>query len=396
MSVDNQGLTRGWRRFFKKYVVGDHERGLLFERKRFSKVMGPGVYRFIDLKNEFHADIYSLSDPEVPHPELRVLYEQFRPLFQPFMDRVRTGQWEVALLYDEEVLADIVPPLAERFYWRVPRPLRVEHLDISERADLPVAGVAAISALARGRLRNRLGQFIVASDVPTSFVGLLRVNGEHVRVLPPGSHAFWAFNRNVSITTVDLREQSIDVSGQEILTKDKVSLRLNVAVVFRIVDVEKLIESIPDHKELLYRETQFALREAVGTKTLDELLADKEELNRAVFTYVAERAALHGLKIMSAGVKDVILPGEMKTILNQVVEAEKAAQANNIRRREETAATRSLLNTAKLMEGNPLLLHLKELEVLERVTEKVEKLTVFGGLEGVLRSVVGRKASGEH
>jgi regulator of protease activity HflC (stomatin/prohibitin superfamily) len=88
------------------------------------------------------------------------------------------------------------------------------------------------------------------------------------------------------------------------------------------------------------------------------------------------------------GIKDLILPGEMKEILNQVVQAEKAAQANVIRRREETSATRSLLNTAKLMEGSPVLLRLKELETLEKVTEKIDKLTVFGGLEGVLQGLV--------
>jgi regulator of protease activity HflC (stomatin/prohibitin superfamily) len=78
----------------------------------------------------------------------------------------------------------------------------------------------------------------------------------------------------------------------------------------------------------------------------------------------------------------------MKEILNQVVQAEKAAQANVIKRREETAATRSLLNTAKLMDENPTLLRLKELETLEKVTDKVDRLTVFGGLDGVLKDTV--------
>ena len=77
-----------------------------------------------------------------------------------------------------------------------------------------------------------------------------------------------------------------------------------------------------------------------------------------------------------------------KDILNQVVETEKAAQANVIKRREETAATRSLLNTAKLMDENPTLLRLKELEALEKVAEKVDRLTVFGGLDGVLNDTV--------
>ena len=108
----------------------------------------------------------------------------------------------------------------------------------------------------------------------------------------------------------------------------------------------------------------------------------------------AAKLEASGLAVRSVGVKDVILPGEMKAILNQVVEAEKVAQANLIRRREETAATRSLLNTARLMEENPTLLRLKELETLEKVTEKIGNLTVYDGLEGVLKNMVPGLTSG--
>jgi regulator of protease activity HflC (stomatin/prohibitin superfamily) len=125
----------------------------------------------------------------------------------------------------------------------------------------------------------------------------------------------------------------------------------------------------------------------VGMRTLDELLGDKSVVDREVAASAA-RLEASGLAVRSVGVKDVILPGEMKTILNQVVEAEKMAQANLIRRREETAATRSLLNTARLMEENPTLMRLKELETLEKVTEKVDKITVYNGLEGVLKNMV--------
>lgn len=99
-----------------------------------------------------------------------------------------------------------------------------------------------------------------------------------------------------------------------------------------------------------------------------------------------------GLEISSLGVRDIILPGEMKTLLGQVVEAEKAAQANVIRRREETQATRSLLNTAKVMEGSPTALRLKELETLERVAERIDRISVFGGLDQVLNGLVSLKA----
>jgi regulator of protease activity HflC (stomatin/prohibitin superfamily) len=133
----------------------------------------------------------------------------------------------------------------------------------------------------------------------------------------------------------------------------------------------------------------------VGTRTLDELLARKDELNETIERQVRGRVAAYGLELGSIGVKDVVLPGDMKTILNQVVEAEKAAQANLIRRREETAATRSLHNTAKMLERSPVLLRLKELETLEKVTERIDKLTVFGGLDGVLEGLVKLRGESE-
>jgi len=78
----------------------------------------------------------------------------------------------------------------------------------------------------------------------------------------------------------------------------------------------------------------------------------------------------------------------MRALAKEPVQADKAAPANIIRRREETNATRSALNTAKLIEDNPILMRLKELEALEKVTEKIDKLTVFGGLDGVLNQLV--------
>jgi len=89
-------------------------------------------------------------------------------------------------------------------------------------------------------------------------------------------------------------------------------------------------------------------------------------LDRVVFEAVHGKFAEIGVEVRSIGVKDIILPGDKKNILGKVVEAEKAAQANVIRRREETNATRSLLNTAKVMEDNPTALRLKELETPEK------------------------------
>ena len=168
-------------------------------------------------------------------------------------------------------------------------------------------------------------------------------------------------------------------------------LRVNLAASMRVTDPVAARTKVAKYGDHLYRELQYGLRKAVSAKTLDELLGDKASLDADIFAYVRGQVGGLGIEVLGVGVKDVILPGEMKDILNGVVQAEKTAQANVIRRREEANATRSLLNTARLIEESPVLMRLKELEALEKVTEKIDKLTVFGGLDGVLKQLVSLK-----
>jgi regulator of protease activity HflC (stomatin/prohibitin superfamily) len=142
----------------------------------------------------------------------------------------------------------------------------------------------------------------------------------------------------------------------------------------------------------LYRLVQFAIREAVAARTLDEVLSAKSALDAELRSYVRERLGETGIEVAELGVKDVILPGEIRELVNKVVEAERTAKANLIRRQEETAATRSLLNTARLMEDNPLLIRLKELEALEKLVEKVGRIDLYaggaaGGLDALLQNL---------
>jgi regulator of protease activity HflC (stomatin/prohibitin superfamily) len=187
---------------------------------------------------------------------------------------------------------------------------------------------------------------------------------------------------------LDLRLQTHEVTGQEVLTKDRVGLRANVTAVYRIADPVKAVSVTADLRDYLYKELQFALRQVVGTRTLDEVLGDKQGINAAIAELLVPRLVEAGLDVPSVGVKDIILPGDVRELMNRVIEAEKTAQANVIKRREETAATRSLLNTAKLMEDNPILLRLKELEALEKVSEKVGNVIVGNGMDGVLEDLV--------
>jgi regulator of protease activity HflC (stomatin/prohibitin superfamily) len=222
--------------------------------------------------------------------------------------------------------------------------------------------------------------------------GLLHIDGRVVRELGAGTYGFWSAVTAPRVEVLELRRQTVEVTGQEILTKDKVSIRVNVSAVYEIVNVVLARSGVKDVNEHLYRSVQIATRQTLGKRTLEEALAEKADIDESVSADVRREMEAYGVRVGAIALKDIILPGDIRDILNQVVTAEKQAQANLIRRREETAATRSLLNTAKLMEDNPLLVRLKELETLEKIADKVEKITVVGGLNALLERTVTLRA----
>jgi regulator of protease activity HflC (stomatin/prohibitin superfamily) len=178
-----------------------------------------------------------------------------------------------------------------------------------------------------------------------------------------------------------------DVSGQEIMTADKVTLRLNAVVTYRIVDARKAVSATDDVRQALYRETQLALRAVVGARELDAFLTEKDAVSQDIENDVRRRASELGLEVTSVGIRDVILPGDMRDLMNKVTEAKKAAEANLISRREEVAAMRSQANTAKLLAEIPTLMRLRELEVLEKIAS-TGNLNVVLGEKGLADRVV--------
>ena len=171
------------------------------------------------------------------------------------------------------------------------------------------------------------------------------------------------------------------------MTADKVTLRMNAVVTYRIVDARQAVTVSDGFAQSLYREAQLALRAVVGTRDLDTFLTEKDAVTNAFEEAVRRRASDLGLAIISVGVRDIILPGEMKDLMNKVTEAKKAAEANLIVRREETAAMRSQANTAKILQDNPTLMRLRELEVLEKVAATA-KLNVVLGDKGLTERIV--------
>ena len=373
---------------FMRVTVNKSERAVLLRNGDFERVLAPGRHLLWSGLDTLRVERFALDAPAFTGALADYLMANEPAVVAEHFVRVELGETQAGLRFEDGVLMEILPPATRRLYWKGLRDIRVDVVDVAAQAELPPE---LAQRLTQTQLRQRAVTGlagVLQVQVPEQSVGLLWLDGQLARLLTAGNHAFWKFGRNVSVDLVDLRLQSLEVTGQEILTRDKVALRLNLVATWRYADVLRAFTQLPKPAEHLYRELQFGLRAAVGTRTLDELLENKRVIDEVVTAHVTERLASFGLHLDSVGVKDIVLPGEMKTLLAQVVEAEKAAQANVVRRREETAATRALLNTAKVMEGNPVALRMKELETLERVAERIDKISVVGGLDQVLNGMV--------
>lgn len=377
--------------FYKKFRVRKHERALLIRDGDFVKFLEPGVYRFETLLHTYRLVPFDITDLVFTHPLMDFLVEEYTEEVEKYFDVVTTKVDEVAVVYHDDHITAVMAPAERKVFAKGVYTIRVERFEVVDNLDIDKRLAKRLTSVTGPQTKVAASKLVATATIADSFVGLLYVDGELVRSLGAGYHAFLAQDRGIVVKTFDTRIQTLEVSGQEILTKDKVSLRINLTATYQLTDVEKAVRAAKDPLDHLYKEVQFGLRGAVGTRTLDALLEDKAVIDESVAEHLKAHFEEIGITVKSVGVKDIILPGDMKELLGKVVEAEKAAQANVIRRREETNATRSLLNTAKVMEANAVALRLKELETLEKITDKIGNISVYGGLDSVLDNLVRMK-----
>lgn len=363
-------MRRFWLWF--ETVVKDDERAFLSRDGRFERILSPGRFIAFDPAQQLSTEVAKVVRTEVPVERALLLRRTHRHIAEQNFEFVQTSPTEVAIVSFDGEAKFLVPPNTTRAFWKPLTSVDVELIDTGHEPRVAKHHLDKLD-LARS---SALVAFAV---VETHETGLLTIDGELKERLPPGRHAFWQVGRTVKITKIDLRPQPLEVTAQEILTKDRVGIRVTLTAFTKVVDPEKAALATADLSNTLYRLVQFAIREAVATRTLDEILAARDAIDQEVRSFVAERARSLGAEVGEIGVKDIILPGDVRELLNKVVEAERLAKANLIRRQEETAATRSLLNTSKLMEDNPLLLRLKELEALEKLVEKVGRIDLHAG-----------------
>lgn len=362
----------------KKFIINENQRGFLFKNGKYVKMLAAGKY-YISKNSEI--ELSYLDEPiHSVNCSLETLLKDKVALEN--ISVVEVKDQELALHFVNGIFSSVLRQ-GKHAFWSCVNKHEYTIVDISDP-----------------EVSKNIPEYVF-SKIPSAYYTKIEVaeyqkarlyfNSKFAKILDAGTYYFWKNGVKIDVGFVDTRLTQMDVTGQEILTQDKVSLRINFVCNYRVTDYVKVLTEIDDFAEQMHVVAQLALREYVGKYKLDEILENKSQMSEFVLSKLKSKEKELYVEIVDAGVKDIILPGEIREIMNTVLVAEKRAQANVITRREEVASTRSLLNTAKLMDENQTLYKLKELEYVERICENVGNINLNGNgdilsqLTGILR-----------
>ena len=350
-----------------KYVIKDNQVGFVVRNGVFRKMISSGTWHFS--KTLGYEVVIERMEGELTYRDIPYQKLSADPAFAAATVHMEIPDGSVGFLYVNGKLTAFAGR-KEYTFWNVFDKYEVKLVSMAET----VMG----QEVSRQMLSLVPGSLYTEMAVGEGEIGLVYYDNVLQSQLSRGVYRFWNYDHRVTFQVIDMKQRELDIVGQEILTRDKIGIRMNVASLYKVRDAVEFTSAVSDLKGQLYSAVQLVIREIVGNYKLDEILEARERISGEIYEALKEREGMFCVNFLSAGIKDIILPGEIREIMNSVLVAEKAAQANVISRREEVASTRSLLNTAKLMDENKTLYKLKELEYLERICEKVGEISVNG------------------
>jgi regulator of protease activity HflC (stomatin/prohibitin superfamily) len=193
--------------------------------------------------------------------------------------------------------------------------------------------------------------------------GLRFRKGRLVGEVGPGR--YWLSPRVDALVKVDTRRRQMIVSGQEVLTSDRVPLKVSLVAEYSVADATRAVTQVETYQDALYGGLQLALREVLARKDLDEALGERGEIGSAILQAVAEQAGDFGVELRSVQVRDFMMAGGLRSAYSDVIQERQRGLAALERARGESAALRNLANAAELLERHPGLAHLRLLQAVE-------------------------------
>jgi len=353
---------------FKRVKVRQHEKGILFRDKQFDKILDSGIHWLFGWVWNLQVDIFHTMIPQIAHPKLEVIVKSGQ--LDSHADVYDLADNQVGLIWLDGRIAGIICKGIHAF-WKHFYKVEIEILEVTDQ-EFQHDKLQIICQA------NMLTEKVYTFVVEDGTEAILKKDGKFHQVLSAGQHLFWRDAGQFSATHVLKQETKLEISGQELISSDKVTLRVNAMTTYKVIDTQKATCDVDDFIQAIYKEGQLVIREIIGSKDIETLLTNKETLSDEMLSSLSKRVKSFGVAIISFGIKDIILPGDMRELMNKVVEAKKTSEANLIVRREETAALRAQLNSAKLLESSPVLMKLKELEVLEKIAGNSDLKVVLG------------------
>lgn len=358
----------------KIMTLTPEQRAVILKNGKIEKVVSEGrIYALLKT-----VEVFNIFD-QVEFKSIKNEYALLYPAFKKEVELYEIKDYQIGVVFKENMYSGILKP-GKYIYWKSKVNRQIIKLDLRTYCIPDSIDIITV-------MNPDLNEYVISYAIAPYQKGLLLVDNRLEKILEPGNYFYLKGEKSVYMYTVDMRQQQIEVLGQEIMTREKIPLRINFYCQYKIEDAEKAYLHVREYEKQFYLLIQMILREYIGTLLLDEMLEKKIEVEKYINEKIALKGEGIGLSVISSGIKDVILPGEIREIMNRVLIAEKRAQANVITRREETASTRSLLNTAKLLDENKTLYHLKELEYIERISEKISQISISGGSTQLLEEL---------
>src|SRR5262249_12046848 len=216
----------------------DGERAFLMRNGRFERVLAPGRHTLFDPTRELAVELHAVVRAEFPAERYAVLKAARPDLAADLFEAVETKADEVAIVSLDGRPAHLMAPWQTRVVWKVATGVEAEHIDVAVDPKVAPRHLAMVA-----RERNTLvAEYVVNNHE----AGLLFVEGRLIERLAPGRHAFWTVGRKIEVRGLDLRPQAVEITAQEMLTKDRIALRVALTAFRRIVDPERVVTAVPD------------------------------------------------------------------------------------------------------------------------------------------------------
>ena len=184
------------------------------------------------------------------------------------------------------------------------------------------------------------------------------------------------------IIKLDLRTRVIDVPKQRVITEDNVTVDVDAVVYFRVVDPQKAVVEVQRYEIATGLQAQTTLRDVLGRQNLDELLSNREELNKSLQTIIDSATDPWGAKVSAVTIRDVSIPDTMLRALAKQAEAEREKRSRIIIAEGEFQASAKMTDAAKLYEVTPMAMRLRELQTLSEIAREGNLIVVPGSTMG--------------